>query len=186
MTEQKNVIVSSERVNGKEFIQITDTDTGEVIDQYWHNRSNKPTHGYTGKKPDFFKVYRTNWLDIVLKKKLEIDEIGFLMAIMAFIDWESNFLVHPKTRKNLSCRNIADLLRIDKNYTLECMNKLNKKGLIAVVKFGDGYPNHYIVNTNVLFRGSKIKDMNEYNRFAQDCPYQPVVDVKYKQRDAQL
>lgn len=182
MTEEKKVMVSSERVNGKEFVQITDVETGEIIDQYWHSRTNNAKQGRTPKKPEFFKVYRANWLDIVLKKKLTISETGFLMSLMAFVDWESNFLVHPKTHKNLSCRNIADLLDIDKNQALEYMDKLNKKGLIAIVKFGEGYPNHYIINTNVLFRGSCIKDINEHDRFMRDCPYEPVTEIKYKQR----
>lgn len=183
MVEEKSVVVSTERVSGKEFVSIVDKSTGEVIDQYWHNRSNSPKTGYTGRKPEFYKVYKTNWQDIVLKKKLDISEIGFLMSVMAFVDWESNFLVHPKTRANLSCRDIAELLNMSPNHTKDYMDRLNSKGLIAIVKCGQGYPNHYIINTNILFRGNKMKDINEHNRFMQDCPYTPPVDIKYKQRD---
>lgn len=183
MVEEKSVVVSSERVKGKEFISIVDKDTGEIIDQYWHNRSNSPNRGYTGRKPEFYKVYRTNWQDIIMKKRLTLNEVGFLMSVMAFAGWESNFLVHPKTGVNLSCRDIAELLHMTAEEVSDYMERLTSKGLIAVVKCGQGYPNHYIINTNVLFRGSKMKDLNEHNRFTQDCPYAAPVEIKYKQRD---
>lgn len=184
---KKEVLIGSEKTPNKEFITITDIETGEILDQYWRERRKTPSGrppGNEGKQPNFYRVYCTNWADIIDKKKLSFAEIGVLMSLMRFVDWESNFLVHPYTRKNLSLQEIANLLKAERKNLIVHMESLHKKGLIAVLKCGgNGFPNHYILNTNVLFKGNKIKDINEHKRFTQDCAYEPPIKVKYKERE---
>lgn len=177
--------VIKERIGTKEFVQLVNAETGEIEYALWNEQKKKPTGRppERTKTPEFFKVYRTNWMDIVLKKRLTLAEIGFFMSLLVFVDWESNFLVHPKTKENLSAREIADLLGIDHSNVLEYLSRLNKKGIIAILNVGGkGCPNHYLLNSNLVFRGIKAKDLNEIERFNKDCPYIPPVKVNYEPR----
>ncbi len=181
---QRQVLIGHERVGTKEYVTITDSETGEIIDGFWRERREKPS----GRPPErqrvrFFKVYEKNWADIIDKKKLTFQEVGVFMTLLRFIDWESNFLVHPKTGKNLSGREIAELLGVDKNRMNDYLNRLNDKGLLAIIKRGRGAPNHYILNTNVVFKGNMIREINEHNVF-DSCAYEPVVRIKYKERES--
>jgi len=183
---KKEVLVGSEKTPNKEFITITDIETGEILDQFWRERRKKPSGRPPdgGKQPNFYRVYCTNWADVIDRKRLTFSEIGVLMSLMRFVDWESNFLIHPITRQNLSCQEIAKLLNTERNRLNEHMEVLHKKGLLAIVKCGgNGFPNHYILNTNILFKGNRIKDVNEHKRFIKDCAYEPPVKVKYKERE---
>jgi hypothetical protein len=104
-----------------------------------------------------------------------------LMSLMRFLDWESNYLVHPRTGKNLSINEMAALLKTDRTALTEKLDKLQEKGLVAAVKTGKGYPSHYIINSHIMFKGNKIKDLNDHERFNKDCPYNPPVAVKYNE-----
>jgi len=181
----RRVRIVREFHGNKEFTRIIDLETGEVIDEYWNNRTRgkigRPPKE-SGKKPHFYRVYCSNWADIIDKKRLTFVEVGVLMSLMRFVDWQSNFLVHPKTGKNLNASELARLLKTSDSHLPEHLEVLHKKGLLSVVKCGGkGYPNHYILNSHVLFKGNRIKDMNEHERFSKDCPYLPPVAVTYKE-----
>jgi len=175
-------LVGRERVNGKEYVIIANRDTGEVLDEFWNTRTKKPL-GRPPKKPkdDFVKVYTRNWSYVVKKKKLSLNEAGFFFSLLAFLDWESNFLVNPETGGNTSGREIAKVLGMDQDDVNEYMERLNKKGLVAIVKLGHGRPNHFILNTNLVFRGKHMKNLSEHERF-NDSPLELPVVVKYTER----
>ena len=181
--QKREVFVSSERTGSKEYITISDVETGEVIDAYWRERRNRPSGRPPdkAKSPDFYKVYSTNWKYILKKKNLSLNEIGFFFSLLMFVEYESNFLVHPKTRKNVSCREIAEVLGMDKMNVNELLKRLQEKGLLAAVTIGRGYPNHYILNTNIVFKGNKIKNPSEHERF-NDSPLELPIVVKYTER----
>jgi len=183
---ERKVVISSENASNKEFVTITDIETGEIIDQFWKERQKSPSGrppGNETKNPYFFKVYTSNWRNVLKKKQLTPYETGVFMMCLAFVGWESNFLIHPKTKDNLNCSSLAALLSIERTQLYNTMQTLNKKGLIAVVKCGDGQSNHYMLNSNIVFWGNKIKDKAEHERFTQDCPYDPPIKVKYKERE---
>lgn len=131
-------------------------------------------------KVHFFMVYRTNWMDLILKNKLNITEVGMLGSLMTFIDWQSNFLVHPKTKMLLNESTLADLLNCSRGCIRRHITTLNEKGLVAIVKAGSGSPNKYILNSNIAFYGRKIKDINEHLIF-NDVEYVPKTEIKYEE-----
>lgn len=187
--EKREVFVSREKAGTKEHVVITDVETGEIIDQFWTERRKKPS-GRPPKKEynlySFYKVYEINWKSLinrmVKRKGLSFNEIGFFVCLFVFLDYESNFLVNPKTKKNLSGREIAEHLGVDHKFANEMLNRLREKGLLAVVATGKGNPNHYILNTNVVFKGNKIRNISEHDRFVGSTLGLPV-DVIYEERE---
>ena len=168
----------------KRFVRVIDIETGEVLSQHWDEQRKAPSGRPpdSAKKPHFYRVYCTNWADLIDKKRLTFVEVGVLMSLLRFTDWESNFLVHPRTGKNLSASEIAGLLKTDRAGLMKHLEALHRKGLLAIVKCGgNGYANHYILNSHVVFKGSRMKDLNEHERFSKDCPYEPPLRVRYKE-----
>lgn len=174
--------------NGTDTRLIIDAETGEILHkqqrrQVWLQKDEslvkfKRTQQKTNVQ--FFMLYRTNWHDIILKKRLSFSEIGVLTSLLAFIDWQSNFLVHPATKTLLNESTLAELLECEKKNLREHIARLNAKGLIAIVKSGAGYPNKYILNSNIAFFGRKMKDINEHKIF-NDVAYVPKTPIKYEE-----
>jgi hypothetical protein len=180
------VDIVTERIgnNGTMCQTIINKDTGEVISSKFIKESDKPTGRppADGRKPHFYKVYCTNWQDVVTKKHLTPYEAGVFFMMLSFIKWESNFIVDPKSGANLNCSQLAKLLDVDRSNLSDTLDILNRKGLIAIVKCGDKSGNHYLLNSNVVFAGSQIKDVSEHSRFTKDCPFEPPITLKYQER----
>jgi hypothetical protein len=175
---------TDETRSGKTFTTITNLDTKEEIDSFWTEQRRNPSgRPPDGKQPHFYKLYKTNWNEIVKRKHLQPYEAGVFFMVLSFVGWESNFIIHPKTGANLNCSQLADLLDIERMQLANTMQALNRKGLIAIVKCGDGNSNHYMLNSNVVFWGSKIKDVSEHSRFIKDCPLELPIELKYKERE---
>jgi len=119
----RDVRIVKEQHGNSQFTRIIDKETGEVINQFWDNRTSKPIGRPPGggRKHHFFRVYCSNWADIIDHKRLSFIEVGVLMSLMRFVDWESNFLVHPVTGKNL---NASELARLLKRVTHTCRHTL--------------------------------------------------------------
>lgn len=130
--------------------------------------------------PEFIKLYRTNIIEIITAKKLSMVERGVFLSMLVFIDWQSNFLVHPETKKVLNNSSLSKLIGYDRYALADIAKKLNDKGLIIILKNGNGRGNSYMVNTNIVFNGRKIKDVNEHKAF-DNLSYRPKVKVKYQQ-----
>lgn len=184
---RREVLITSERIGSNEHIFITDADTGEVIKDYWQMTrdslpAKKPPPG--GKRPHFTKLYMTNLQDIVRKKRLTPYEAGVFFMCIAFVGWESNFLVHPDNGKNLTCGSLSKLTGVNQEQLRRTLDALNVKGIVSIVKNGNGYANQYMLNSNIVFWGQKIKDASEHDVF-RDCAYDPPVKLKYDERKAE-
>lgn len=180
--KETTVIIGEEPAgNGKTYRTIVDKDTGELIKGYWIEEKDTPTGRPPGKRAHFLKFYRTNWLDIVLKKHLTPYETGVFSLLLAFLDWQSPYIVHPNTGKNLNESELADLLKIDRAQLNTTIQVLCDKGMLKKVCGGKGRPNHFMINTNVAFYGNTIKDINDHITFVKDCVYKPTLEIKYKE-----
>lgn len=171
-----SVVIDVEDVkSGKKHVIITDAETGEVIKEYWTEDTDNPGgRPAGGKKVHFMKLYKTNWLDIVMNKRLTPYETGIFSMLFAFLDWQSPYIVHPKTHKNLNESELAELLQVDRAQLNVTLQSLCDKGMIKKVYGGCGRPNHFVLNTNVIFHGNSIKDANDHMTFIKDCSYKPL------------
>lgn len=181
-------------IDGHEVECVIDTETGEIAhlkrkielflqdDEYIRRYKKKDEEGNS---VNFNRLYRTNLLDIVMKKRLTLNELGFFIAISAFIDWQSNYLVHPQTKQLLNESSLAALLDMPRQNVNDYCKRLNAKGMLALVNKGPGRPHNILLNSNIVFFGSKIKDPNDHKNF-DDCPYKPVVYKRYSKERAVL
>lgn len=170
---------------------VINDETGEVLHEHtradiWLQPGESAVVIKSGRKrdkpssPEFIKLYRTNIIDIITAKKLSMVERGVFLSMLIFIDWQSNYLVHPETKKVLNDSSLSRLIGYDRKALAEVTKKLNDKGLIVILKNGVGRGNSYMVNTNVVFNGRKIKDINEHKVF-DNLSYAPRVKVKYQE-----
>lgn len=179
--EQHNVTISREPHGNRDHVRILDAGTGDVMASYWEERRSKPTgRPPGGKEARFVRLYQSNWVDIVREKRLSLTELGLLTALLAFVGWESNFLVNPDTGKNASVSDVSRLLGMDRSRVHEGLVALNKKGFIALLKLGDGRDNHVLFNSNVGLFGKRLKDKAEHDAFS-DVPYKPKVVINHKE-----
>lgn len=179
--KRREVFESVEKAGNKRHKTITDVNTQEVIAEYWENNTSKPVGRPVGKKVHFIKIYKTNWLDIAKTKMFTPYEVGIFALLLAFLDWQSPYLVDPNTGKNLNESEIAEILQIDRAQLHNTIQSLVDKGIIAKISKGNGRPNHFMINTNIAFHGNTIRDLNDHTVFAKDCNYKPIVEVKYSE-----
>ena len=179
---------------------IMEVSTGEVLyTQYrnkdiWSQRDEKvlvhkikpfkpPTEkkkkGNSPTNPDFICIFRDNWNDLVRKKELTFAERGVLMSLIGFTNWRSNILVHPDTQQVLNESTLSKLLDCNRSHLSEHLMSLNKKGLIAIIRTGDGRPNKYMVNSNLSVFGKTLKDNAEHGVF-KDVKWEPVIPIVFK------
>lgn len=183
VTVKKEVIVDYKKSGSTTHQVITDAETGEVLDQKWIT-DNK---GEPGKKENggayFVKLYKTNLIQIVSQKakekKLDLNEAGLLFMLLALTGWQTPYIVHPETKKNMSCSEIADFLHLDRKNVGNLLDRLVNKGMVSKVVNGNGRANNYMINTNVAFWGKTINDTNHLDVF-KNCPYIPDVTIKYR------
>ncbi len=183
VTVKKEVIVDYKKSGSTTHQVITDAETGEVLDQKWIT-DNK---GKPGKKENrgayFVKLYKTNLIQIVSQKakekKLDLNEAGLLFMLLALTGWQTPYIVHPETKKNMSCSEIADFLHLDRKNVGNLLDRLVNKGMVSKVVNGNGRANNYMINTNVAFWGKTINDTNHLDVF-KNCPYIPDVTIKYR------
>ena len=191
MPKQEVFILRTTIIESGNERKIVDQDTGEILynqekREFWCQDDEfvqivKPgSKKKMRKKPDFIKVYRVNIQDIIRKKKLNLTEAGVFMMLLSFVDWESNFLVHPDTNKLLNISDLARLIGQDRTSLSRQIKKLNDKGLLSLVYNGNGRANKIILNSNIVFSGTKMKDIREHELF-DDCPYKPKYRVEYEQ-----
>jgi hypothetical protein len=178
---EERVTISRERHNGQDFVRLINSETGQLLIEYYDGpRKKGKQRPPKGRTPEFFRVYRTNWLDIIRKKKLTVHEGGFLMFLMGFIGWESSFLVHPDTGENLTASSLAKVLGMDRGNVSDLLHRLNRQGFVFIVNRGEGRENHIMFNINVAFFGKYLKDIREQKAFT-DVAYQPALPIKYEE-----
>lgn len=177
-------LLSEDYVNGRKHVRVLDKETGDVVSQYYEEARSKPSgrpqKPLDGREAEFMKVYRTNLLDVCHNRRLTFNEAGVLMHLLSFVSWESNFLVNPKTKENISESEMADYLKCDRSTLHDALTALNDKGMISIVKRGNGRPNHFLFNSHIAFFGKYMKDLNEHTVFG-NVAYEPPVRIKYKE-----
>lgn len=175
------VISRDQETGGRQKVRVVDAENGVVLSEYWEETRGKPSgRPPEGRQAWFLRLYRTNWQDIVLKRRLTFTEAGVLMHLLAFVDWESNWLVHPETGANLNESELAGLLKCDRATLHGSLVALNKKGMIAIVKRGEGCPNHILFNSNVASYGKYMRNLRDHEVFDGGA-YEAPVRIKYKE-----
>jgi hypothetical protein len=180
--KRKEVFIGIERAGRSEFQVITDAQTGEVIAQQWVTKSNsKP--GRPPKKENagalFLRLYRTNLSQIVTEKRLDLPEAGLFLCLMSIVGWQTPYIVNPESGENMSCSEIADYFRMDRKHVQDLIDRLVLKGIVSKVIRGKGLANHYLLNTNLVFYGRTIDDLQHVDVF-KNCEYEPKVYIEYK------
>jgi hypothetical protein len=127
----------------------------------------------------YFRVYKTNWADLVLKSGLSFSQLGLLVALMAYADWGTNRLVHPETKQLLSINALAELWNKNRKHLSESLYDLEDKGLISLV--GHGASKYILVNAQVLWFGKFMSNIKEHVEQFKDAEYKPVVTVGYRE-----
>jgi predicted XRE-type DNA-binding protein len=181
--QKKEVIIGKERVGKSTYQVISDADTGEIIDEGWINKTKNRTGRKKSEGAYFVKLYKTNLIQMMTEKskdkKLDLAEAGLLFMLLSIAGWQTPYIVHPVTGKNMSCSEIASFLNIDRKHVESLMERLILKGMLSKVVNGNGRANHYMINTNVAFYGKTIDDLNHLDVF-KSCPYIPQKYVNYR------
>jgi len=151
-----------------------------VLSRDWINNSKVKPGRPNKQNAHFIKLYRTNLIDIVKHKKLDLVEAGLLLLILSLVGWQTPYIINPVTGKNMSAAEIATYLNQDRGHTSDILDRLTNKGIITKVSRGNGRANHYMLNVNIGFYGKTIDDINHVNVF-KDCAYEPRLEIKYKQ-----
>lgn len=135
-----------------------------------------------GRNPEHIKIYRTNIQHVLANEKLSKDARCAFLSCIAFLDWNSNFVVNPKTREPMSGRELADLTDYNKDLMAKGLRELRQKGVVAVMMSGSkGNAQHYVVNPSIAWKGKRVaKDMAQVKHFRQNGLELPV-DVKYSE-----
>jgi hypothetical protein len=139
----------------------------------------------TTTNPDFICIFRDNWNDLVRKKELTFAERGVLMSLIGFTNWRSNILVHPETGQVLNESGLSKLLNCNRAHLSEHLISLYQKGLIAIIKTGDGRPNKYMMNSNLSIFGKTLKDNSEHEVF-RDVDWKPIKPIVFKDEKKRL
>jgi hypothetical protein len=135
-----------------------------------------------GRSPEHIKLYRTNIQYILAKEKLSKDARCAFLSCVAFLDWNSNFVVDPKSGEPLSGRELADLTDFNKDLMAKGLRELRQKGVVAVMMSGTkGNAQHYVVNPSIAWKGKRVaKDMAQVKHFRKNGLELPV-DIKYSE-----
>lgn len=131
----------------------------------------------------FIKLYKTNLMQIASEKakekKLDLNEAGLLFMLLSISGWQTPYIVHPETKKNMSCSAIANFLELDRKNVHNLLERLISKGMLSKVVNGNGRANHYMINPNIAFWGKTIDDTNHLDVF-KDGLYEPEIYIKYR------
>lgn len=151
-----------------EFRQQIDIQTGELIGE----REYRP-HIYLKpgeyalkidatkkrRKQHFIKYFDDITLPLIESDRISTYECGVLLKLLHLVDWESNFLVHPKTGQIMNTKEISEYLHIKRDQLDKVMYSLCELGIIKII--GDkGYRKMYILNPDCALRGKQLKDDN--------------------------
>lgn len=155
-------------VRGNQYVYVGDTRDEE---EYGQERS-------LGRNPEHIKLYRTNIQHILGKMALSKDARCAFLSCIAFLDWNSNFVVDPATQEPLSGREIADRTQLDKMVMSRGLRELQSLGVIAIMSSGQRKQS-YVVHPSVAWKGRRVaKDIAQVKHFADNGLDLPI-DIKY-------
>jgi hypothetical protein len=115
--------------------QVTHIDTGEIT---WRRRMRQAAKNPRDRRhaDDFYIVFR-EIRDHRLSGKITHEEASLLHALIENIGWQDNY-VYNEMGGRMSCRQVSDYTRMDKNRTLRLLNELQEKGYIVIEKSNRG------------------------------------------------
>lgn len=117
-----------------------------------------------GRQKLYFRVYRTFLSKLVDSGILTLHELGLVTSLMRFLDWESNYLVNPKTKAHMSASELAEWLNTDRANFSRKMSRLVAKGILLVDKNEKKSKNHYLLNPDFAVMGHEVGE-EEKNAF---------------------
>lgn len=194
MTKQSSLQkVTFQNDKGETVHQFVDQD-GMIIDEIIEKRSWVRSSDYAeeeeeygqeeslGRNPEHIKLYRTNIQYILAKENLSKDARCVFLSCIAYLDWNSNFVVDPRTHEPLNGKEIGDRTNLDKNVVSRGLQELKSRGIIAVVTSGSSKnAKHYIVHPSLAWKGRRVaKDIAQVKHFAKNGLKLPM-EVKYSQ-----
>jgi hypothetical protein len=178
--QERTVIIGVEKTGKSKYQVVTDKETGETISESWITSSKSKPGRPKGKDAYFIKLYRSNLTDIVNKRKLDLNEAGLLLMLLAYCGWQTPYIINPKTKNNMNASEIASELKLERTHCSDLLDRLVTKGVLSKINRGAGKPNHYMVNINISFYGKTIDDLNHIDVF-KNCAYEPKLEIKYTQ-----
>lgn len=202
MTKEKKLHLNEhiyEDSNGNVIRQFIDHD-GVIIEEYkleerWvkkgefiyvgqrdHKAEEYGEEKGLGRNPEHIKLYRTNIQHVLANEGLSKDARCAFLSCIAFLDWNSNFVVDQKSGEPLSGRELADYTAFNKDLMAKGLRELRQKGVVAVMMSGTkGNAQHYVVNPSIAWKGKRVaKDMAQVKHFRKNGLALPV-DVKYSE-----
>lgn len=153
----KTVVFGKEELpDGRCCVYVTDYETNppQVICHFW--LKDNPVRAYpgrprgTGGKPAHFKIYLEKLAN--MDTKLSDEELGTLMRIAKYADWETNILVHPKTKQPLTTKDIVKLTNCSRRTLYRRLKALQENDVIEITDEG-----YYRLNPDLVYRGSENK-----------------------------
>lgn len=154
-------------IRGDQYVYVGDTGDEE----YGSERS-------LGRNPEHIKLYRTNIQHILGKMTLSKDARCAFLSCIAFLDWNSNFVVDPVTQEPLSGREIADRTLLDKMVMSRGLRELQAHGIIAVMSSGQRKQS-YVMHPSVAWKGRRVaRDIAQVKHFDDNGLDLPVT-IKY-------
>lgn len=190
----ERVYVDKDGLTKKQYVDAEGTVLDELILEERWRRENERVFVYgekeedfgeesgLGRKPEHIKLYRTNMQHILAKEGLTKDARCAFLSCLAYIDWNSNFVVDPSTHKPLSGRELAEKTGLSKDAVNRGLKELQEKGIIAVMSSGkSGRANHYVVNTSLAWKGKRVAKEIAQVRHFEDNGLKLPVTIKYSQ-----
>lgn len=168
--------------------QILDAETGEILhdqkkQELWIQDGerayiyNQEKVERRKKTPHFIRLHRINWCDLVRRNILTRSEIALVASLLAFLDWESNYIIDDETKQFFNETSLAKALHYDKKGLRIQLEKLEDKGIIFIDRPGKGRANKYLINPNIAFWGKEVKNYIEHDKF-NDAEYRPKSPIK--------
>jgi hypothetical protein len=169
-----------ERGANRDFVQLVDKNTGEVLESYWKEKRGKPSGRPPGKQPGFFRLWRTNWRNIGGVRKLRFYDAGVFFHLVQYLGWQTPWLVDGKTGRNLSETDIADLLELDVSNCRKVLKRLCDAGLLSISNNGQGRPIGVRLNPHLVFYGKLVKDLADVAEFDKSA-WQPPIKIRFRE-----
>ncbi|GIM30115.1 hypothetical protein CPJCM30710_27810 [Clostridium polyendosporum] len=167
---------------------VTNIESGEILHEHkkqevWVQDGeqvyvHKPKKAKARKKTiHFIKLHRINWRGIIRNNLLTTPELALLTSLLAFLDWESNYIIDDETKQPFNESSLAKAIHCDRRNLHTLLKSLERKGFLLIEKQGRGKPNRFLLNPNIAVFGECVKDATEHDKF-NDVEYRPKSPIK--------
>lgn len=172
-------LMRHQEANGRSRVVVFNAETGEQIITFWEQQSGKPMgRPKGGRNVTFYRIVRTNWQDVVLRRHLTFYEMGVLVALLTFAEWSTMRLVHLEKGTPLTMTELARELAMDRKQLAKVVRSLEEKGALTEVAGA------FVLNSQLCFYGKHLLNADDHVAFANgECGYTPAVEAKYRAKD---